>query len=74
MAKSNGLEQRIQARRERVANQAHPRRLRTNTTNENIKRVRELIEGDLLRSTAVSWIKLDFSIDAKDEIVPSAMC
>lgn len=32
--------------RERVANQAHPRRPRTSVTNENIARVRELIERD----------------------------
>ncbi|KFM74000.1 hypothetical protein X975_11618, partial [Stegodyphus mimosarum] len=32
--------------RECVANQAHPRRLRTSVTNENIAHVRELIERD----------------------------
>ena len=41
--------------RELVANQAHLRRPRTSTTNENIEHVRELIEGGLLRSTAVCY-------------------
>ena len=46
--------QRIQARPGRVANQAHPGRPRTSTTNENVERVRELIEGGLLRSLGTS--------------------
>ena len=52
MAKSKGLVQRIQAMPERVANQAHPRRPRTSTTNENIERVRELEEGHLRSAAA----------------------